>query len=113
MKPRDIALIALLSASITAGKFVLSFVPNVEIVTLLFIVYTVSFGLKRSLLVSVVFATTEILIYGFSTWLIGYYIVWPVLIIVTWLMRTDSSQNLDMRLLQGFTALLLEHFCCV
>ena len=44
----------LLSASITAGKLALSFIPNIEIVTLLFIVYTVSFGLKRSLLASVV-----------------------------------------------------------
>jgi len=101
MKPRDIALIALLSASITAGKFVLSFVPNVEIVTLLFIVYTVSFGLKRSLLVSVVFATTEILIYGFSTWVIGYYIVWPVLIIVTWLMRNRFKSEFGYAAIAG------------
>ncbi len=93
MKARDIALIALLSASITAGKFVLSFIPNVEIVTLLFIVYTVSFGLKRSLFVSVIFATTEILLYGFSTWVIGYYFVWPVLIFVTWMMRNKVKSE--------------------
>jgi len=86
MKAKDIALIGLLSASITAGKLVLSFVPNVEIVTLLFIAYTVTFGLKRSLLVSFIFSTTEILIYGFSTWLLVYYIIWPSLIIITSLM---------------------------
>ena len=86
MKIRDVALIGILSATITAGKLVLSFVPNVEIVTLLFIVYTVVFGVRKSFLASVVFSTTEILIYGFSTWLLGYYLVWPLLIIVTGLM---------------------------
>jgi hypothetical protein len=82
MKIRDIVLIGLLSASVTAGKLALSFIPNVEIVTLLFIVFSVTLGLKRSLLISVVFVTTDILLYGFSTWVIGYYIVWPLLVLI-------------------------------
>lgn len=87
MKIRDIALIGILSATITAGKLALSFIPNVEIVTLLFIVYTIVFGVRKSLLVSVVFSTTEILIYGLSTWLLGYYLIWSLLIIITGSMR--------------------------
>lgn len=83
MKAKDIALIGLLSATLTAGKLVLSFIPNVEIVTLLFIVYTVTFGFKKTLLVSVIFSTTEIFIYGFSTWLLIYYLIWPLLILIT------------------------------
>lgn len=86
MKIRDVALIGILSATITAGKLVLSFIPNVEVVTLLFILYSVGFGVKRSLFVSMIFTTTEILIYGFSTWLLGYYLIWPLLIIGTGLM---------------------------
>ena len=82
MKARDIAIIGLLSASITTGKLVLSFIPNVEIVSLLFIVYTIIFGIKRSIIISIIFSTTEIFIYGFSTWLLGYYLVWPMLIII-------------------------------
>ncbi len=93
MKAKDITLIAILSASLTAGKFVLSAVPNVEIVTFLFIIYTVVFGLKRAIFTSVVFTTTEILIYGFGTWLLGYYILWPTLILVTHLIkRTVNSE---------------------
>lgn len=83
MKVKDIVLIAILSASLTAGKLALSFIPNVEIVTLLFIVYTSVFGLKKSLFISLIFSTTEILLYGFSTWLLGYYLIWPLLIILT------------------------------
>lgn len=93
MKAKDITLIAILSASLTAGKFVLSAVPNVEIVTFLFIIYTVVFGQKRAIFTSVVFTTTEILIYGFGTWLLGYYILWPTLILVTHLLkRTVNSE---------------------
>jgi len=87
MKAKDIALIGLLSASITSGKLILSFIPNVEIVSLLLIVYTVTFGLKRSILVSIIFTTTEIFIYGFSTWLLVYYLIWPMLVIITHLIK--------------------------
>ncbi|GAB6106831.1 hypothetical protein [Fusibacter bizertensis] len=93
MKAREITLIAILSASLTAGKFVLSAVPNIEIITFLFIVYTVIFGLKRAFFTSIIFTTTEILIYGFGTWLLGYYILWPMLILITHLLkRTINSE---------------------
>ncbi|NLY77559.1 MAG: hypothetical protein GX080_05665 [Tissierellia bacterium] len=83
MKVRDVVLIGILSASITAGKLALSFIPNVEIVTLLFMAYTAVFGYRKILLVSLIFTTTEIFIYGFATWLLGYYILWPLLILIT------------------------------
>lgn len=81
MSIKDIVLIGILSASLTAGKLALSFIPNVEIVTLLFIVYASVFGLKKSLFIALIFSTTEILMYGFSTWLLGYYIIWPLLVL--------------------------------
>ncbi|MGI6538968.1 MAG: hypothetical protein ACOX22_11860 [Caldicoprobacterales bacterium] len=82
MKIHDIVLIGLLSALTTAGKLALSFIPNVEIVTLFFILFAVTLGLKRSLLISLVFSIVEILLYGFSTWVLGYFIIWPLLVIV-------------------------------
>ena len=79
----DIVLIPLLSASLTAGKMALSFIPNVEIVTLLFMVYASVFGFKKTFLVSIIFSTIEIFLYGLQTWLIGYYILWPLLIFLS------------------------------
>lgn len=86
MKVKDIVLIGILSASLTAGKLALSFIPNVEIVTLLLIVFTLSLGIRRGLLIAIVFATTEILIYGFSTWVLLYYFIWPLLVVITGLL---------------------------
>lgn len=87
MKSKDVVLIGILSAIITAGKLALSFIPNIEIVTLLFIVYTIVFGYKKTMFVSLIFTTTEIFIYGFNTWLLVYYVIWPLLISLTELMK--------------------------
>ncbi|NLX61128.1 MAG: hypothetical protein GXZ06_01175 [Tissierellia bacterium] len=87
MKVKDLVLIGILSATITAGKLALSFIPNIEIVTLLFITYTLVFGYRKSLFISLIFTTTEIFIYGFNTWLLGYYLIWPLLILSTALMK--------------------------
>ena len=73
---RSIAVTGLAAATLTAGKFVLSAVPNVEIVTLLCAVYGFVLGLPGILAVYV-FVTCETLIYGFGTWVISYYIHWP------------------------------------
>lgn len=93
MKASDITLIAILSASLTAGKLVLSIVPNVEIVTFLLIVYTVMFGIKRAMLATIVFVTTEVLMYGFGTWIMGYYVIWPLLILLTHFISTRSKSE--------------------
>jgi energy-coupling factor transport system substrate-specific component len=105
MKARDIALIGLLSASVTGGKLALSFLPNVEIVTLLFIVYTVAFGFKRTLLVSFIFTTTEIFIYGFATWLLVYYFIWPLLILITTIIKKHARTEYGYAAIAGMFGL--------
>ncbi len=84
MKIKDITLIAILSAGLTAGKMVLSPLPNIEIVTFLLMVFTILFGPKKTLLASVVFVSNDLFLYGFGTWIIGYYLVWPLLILITY-----------------------------
>ncbi|MFW6278935.1 MAG: hypothetical protein ACOC2G_01985 [Bacillota bacterium] len=107
---RDIALIGIISATITAGKLALSFIPNVEIVTLLFILYTTSLGTKRTLLAALIFSTTEILIYGFATWLLGYYIFWPLLILITGLLNKKIQTEYGYAFLAGIFGLLFGAF---
>ena len=83
MRVKDITQIAILSASLTAGKLVLSVVPNIEIVTFLLITFTVLFGFRKAMITSLIFVTTDVLLYGFGTWILGYYFVWPLLIVLT------------------------------
>ncbi|MGB4006276.1 MAG: hypothetical protein WBI32_09005, partial [Halanaerobiales bacterium] len=107
---KEIALIGLLSATITAAKFALSFIPNIEIVTLLFILYTTVFGLRPTLLASFIFSTTEIFIYGFSTWLVGYYIIWPALILLTYFLQKRIRSEYGFALLGGLFGFLFGFF---
>ena len=81
MRTRDICLIAILSATLTAGKFALSFIANVEIVTLFLVVYALTLPRSRVLLATITFIFTDILIYGAHVWIVMYLIHWPLLVL--------------------------------
>lgn len=105
IQARDVALIALISATATTGKLILSFLPNVEVVTLIFMVYTTSIGIKKTLPAAVIFSTTEVLIYGLSTWLMGYYIIWPLLIIIVHYLNKSLKSEYIYALIAGLFGL--------
>ncbi|MEG1705889.1 MAG: hypothetical protein RR086_00350 [Clostridia bacterium] len=73
-----ICLIAIFSAMLTGGKYALSAIPNVEIVSILIAVFSYVFGFI-ALPATLIFCATESLIYGFGLWLISYFIYWPLL----------------------------------
>ncbi len=83
---RDIALIPILAALAFAVKLVLAPIANVELVSLLLCVYTVALGLKRGLLIALVFTTLTVFestYYGAGDWILMYYINWPSLALLT------------------------------
>lgn len=75
--------ISLLSAFLVIAQVSLSFIPNVELVTVLLMAYTLVFGLKESLIISIIFSTLQWMIYGVHTWVILYYLIWPLLVVLT------------------------------
>lgn len=89
-KARDIALMGMMAAALEAAKFVLSFLPNVELVTLLIILYTLYFG-KKVLPVIAVFVLLEGCRYGFGLWWVMYLYAWPILAGAAWLLRRQRS----------------------
>ncbi len=87
----NIAYIAVMTAVLEAVKIALNSIPNVELVTLLIIIYTLQFGWKISIIVSLLFAFIECLIWGFGTWSIVYFYMWPLLILLTNAFRKSQS----------------------
>ncbi len=86
---RDIAIMGVMLAIIEAGKHALDFLPNVELVTLLFMLFTKHFG-KKTYLVAVAFTLIETTIFGIHNWVIMYLYMWPMLItIVLWFRKKD------------------------
>lgn len=82
-----VARVALMAGMLTAFKFALSFIPNVEVVTVLIIVFASAWGLRYALPATLVFCAVEVAIYGgagYPSWIILYFIYWPLLAVVSW-----------------------------
>ena len=68
----------------------MGFLPNIELVTLLFILYTLAFG-KKVFLMIYVFVLLEGIFYGFGLWWLNYTYIWTVQALVTLVFRKQTS----------------------
>ena len=89
---RYAALVGIMAATMECGKLALSFIPNVEIVTILIALYSYCFGLP-GVLAAVVFVAIEPLIWGFGTWIITYIVYWPLVAVVFMLLGRAGIKN--------------------
>ena len=100
---------AMMLAIVEAAKRVLEGIPNVELVTLLFVVFAVAYGL-RTLIVAVAFVAVEICFWGVHVWVIMYLYVWPLLILLAWRMGRKYPPW-AFALMTGFYGLLFGLLC--
>jgi energy-coupling factor transport system substrate-specific component len=87
---KELVLYAVLSAFLLAVQVGLAFLPNVELVSLLLIIYTRVLG-KKALYPLYVFVLAEGLIYGFGIWWINYLYIWTILVLVTLIFKRMES----------------------
>jgi hypothetical protein len=92
MPVKKMTRIALLSAILYVSKVALEFLPNVELVSLLVILYTLVFGSEAFLIVTV-FNLFEFIQWGFGTWWLSYLYVWPLLVLVTLLLKKAVKEE--------------------
>ena len=89
---KAIALVGISAATIECAKLALSFLPNVELVTLLTALYGYVFG-WLGVLSAVVFVCIEPLIYGINSWVITYFVYWPLVAFVFMMLRRARVRN--------------------
>ncbi|HKM35394.1 MAG TPA: hypothetical protein VJY54_11710 [Lachnospiraceae bacterium] len=107
----DIALIGMMTAILEVSKVILSFLPNVELVTFWIIMFTLFFGPK--VIYSIIaFILIEISVYGIHTWVIMYFYTWPTLALIVCLCRKNRSIWLY-SILSGIYGLLFGFFCAI
>ena len=87
---RKLVLLALLAASALAMQFALSFLPNIELVTLWFLLIGLTLSFKESLIVVFVFTFLEALVWGFGDWVLGYLWIWTAWIIFKPLLKDKT-----------------------
>lgn len=108
---KDLVLIALLSALLLVLQVGLAFLPNIEVVSLLIIIYTLFFK-KKTLYIIYIFALLEGLIYGFGIWWIMYLYVWTILWGITMLLKEEKSPII-WAFISGFFGLFFGTLCSV
>lgn len=86
MSVQKLTRIALLSAILYVSKLALDFLPNVELVSLLVILYTLVFG-KETFMIVTVFNLFQMIQWGIGTWTVSYFYVWPFLCLITLLLK--------------------------
>jgi energy-coupling factor transport system substrate-specific component len=108
---KDIALIGVMTATLEVGKMALSFLPNVEIVSLFIILYTLFFG-RKTVYAIFTFVLIEGCLYGFGIWWIMYLYIWPLLSFLAWLLRKYAAP-LPYALLSGIFGLFFGALCAI
>lgn len=80
----------LLTAIVFAVQVTLGFLPNIELVTLLFILYTLFLG-KKVFFIIFAFIFLEGIFYGFGIWWVNYLYIWPLQALITLALRKHTS----------------------
>ena len=89
---KALALVGISAATIECAKLALSVLPNIELVTLLTALYGYVFG-WLGVLSAVVFVCIEPLIYGINSWVITYFVYWPLVAFVFMMLRRAKVRN--------------------
>ena len=93
MKTKDIVIIGLFSSILFSIQVGLAFLPNVELVTLLIMIYTITLR-KKAFYIITVFILLEGIFYGFGLWWINYLYIWYILFFITMVFRKERSSLL-------------------
>lgn len=105
----DVVLFGVLGALTFAAKFVMSGLPNIEPVSLMIMLFAVTFGWK-ALYPTYVYVALEVLCYGINVWNIYYLYIWAVLLMAALLLR-KMQEPLGWAMLSGTFGLLFGALC--
>ena len=89
----SIALVGIMAATLECVKLALASIPNVEAVTLFTALFAYVLG-PLGVAASLVFVCIEPIIWGFGTWIISYFIYWPLVAIVFMLLGRAKVKNI-------------------
>ena len=89
-KVKDMVILAFLTAILLVGQVGMAFLHNIEVVSLLIIIYTLLYK-KKVFYIIYIFAFLEGIIYGFGIWWFMYLYVWTILALITMLCSRNES----------------------
>ena len=108
-KTYHLALMGVLTALLFMGQVIMAVLPNIEIISLLIILYTIFFGRKVFWMIYC-FVFLEGFLYGFGMWFFNYLYVWAALTLVCLPLRNNRSA-LFWSIISGFFGLGFGTLC--
>ena len=106
---RQITLFGMLAALTFGAKVAMSYLPNIEPVSLMVMLFGVVFGWK-ALFPVYVYVAAEILFYGLGTWNVNYLYIWAILAAAAVMLR-EQRNPLLWAVLSGAFGLLFGALC--
>lgn len=106
---KELALFSVLGALTFGAKYVMSFLPNIEPVSLMVMLFAVIFGRKCGYPIGL-YVAMELLFYGIGLWNINYLYIWGVLAVAAYLLR-NMRHPLGWAMLSGAFGLLFGALC--
>lgn len=79
---KELVALSMLGSLMFLGQYIFQFIPNVEVVSLFVIIFSLVYD-KKIFYSIVLFELLMGFSYGFGVWLLGYVIIWPMLAITT------------------------------
>ena len=106
---KQVALFGMLGAVTFGAKFVMSYLPNIEPVSVLVMVYGVVMG-RKALYPIGIYVLLEILVYGLGTWNFNYLYIWGILWLAAYCLR-NMKHPLGWAVLSGAFGLMFGILC--
>lgn len=106
MKAKDIVLVALLAAILKSAQVILSFLPNVEIVSVLILIFAIRLGAKKTVYIAALYSTLNILMWGLSISTLGYFFVWSGYAIVCSIFKKFLCKDINVAIFLGLFGLI-------
>jgi energy-coupling factor transport system substrate-specific component len=102
-------LFGMLGALTFAAKYAMSALPNIEPVSLMVMLFAVTFGAK-ALFPIYLYVGMEILFFGLGLWNFNYLYIWAILAVMAWFVRR-MEHPLGWAMLSGVYGLLFGLLC--
>ncbi len=109
LRVREVALFGILGALTFAAKVAMAGLPNIEPVSLMVMLFAVTFGIK-AVYPLYLYVLLEFWLYGLNLWSINYLYIWAILALVAWLLR-EMTHPLAWAIVSGAFGLLFGALC--
>ncbi len=111
----ELMVLIMLGVILNVFDMALAVLPNIEVITLLIMVYTHKFGIK-ALIPTYVYVFLEILLNGINLWVIMYLYVWAMLVLMALPFVRLKSQRIAvvvLTVIAGLFGLLFGTLCAI